>query len=97
MNATLNIYKDCTSEEPTKVYTCRRLIYGAAKKLEEISNKAAKATPEEQEQFTIDFLKTIFPNFEDEELNYIDTNEYMQFMKDISKESQRIIEQAQKN
>lgn len=97
MEAKLNIYENCESEKPTKTYVCRRLLYGTAKKLEEISNKAKEANPEEQEQNTIDFLRTIFKDFQDNELNYIDTTEYFDFMKIISLESQRILSQAQKN
>ena len=37
MLAVLNIYKDCTSEEPTKKYICRRLLLGVSKKVQALS------------------------------------------------------------
>lgn len=39
MEAKLNIYNDCTSEEPSKTYVCRRLTYGAGQKIDNYSNQ----------------------------------------------------------
>lgn len=97
MNATLNIYKDCTSEEPTKTYTCKRLLLGVSKKVQSISERMAGKTEEEQEACTIDILKTIFPNFQDDDFNYIDPVEYYNFIQEIGKETNRIMTNAVKN
>lgn len=98
MKATLNIYKDCTSEEPTKQYTCFRLLLGVSKKIGELQQKMQKTNDEaEQEKYTLQILKAIFPNFEDEDFNYIDPVQYLEFVNDITLESNRIVATAQKN
>lgn len=97
MNAILNVYKDCTSEEPTKTYTCRRLLLGVSAKVQALTEKMEGKSEDEQREITIDVLKTIFPSFEDEEFDYIDPNEYMQFVKDIAAETNQIVRQAVKN
>ena len=97
MNATLNIYKDCTSEEPVKTYTCKRLLLGVSKKVQAMSENMEGKSEEEQNQITIDILKTIFPNFEDDDFNYIDPVEYFIFIQEIAKETNKIMANAIKN
>lgn len=97
MNATLNIYKDCTSEEPSKQYVCRRLLLGVSKKVFALSEDIADKTDKEQMEMTIDILKLIFPNFEDDDFNYIDPVEYVNFMREISTETRKILGNAIKN
>lgn len=96
MNATLNIYKDCTSEEPTKTYTCRRLLLGVSKKVQSLSDNMSGKSEAEQEAITLDILKTIFPNFENDDFNYIDPTEYMEFVRAIANETNEIINNAAK-
>ena len=96
MNAVLNIYKDCSSEQPTKTYTCRRLLLGVSKKVQSLSDNMVGKTEEEQEQLTLDILKTIFPNFENDDFNYIDPNEYMLFVQAIATETNEIVANASK-
>lgn len=96
MNAVLNIYKDCTSEKPTKQYVCRRLLLGVSKKVQSLSDNMKGKTEAEQEQITLDILKTIFPHFENDDFNYIDPNEYMAFVNAIAKETNEIVEHAAK-
>ena len=97
MNATLNIYKDCTSEKPTKTFTCRRLTLGVSKKVQSLSDKMVGKTEEEQEQITIEILKSIFPDFETDDFNGLDPTEYLRFVNEIQKETTEIIENAAKN
>lgn len=97
MDAKLNIYKDCTSEEPTKTYVCKRLLLGVSKKVQELSENMNGKTDKEQEEIIIDILKTIFPNFENEDFNYIDPVEYFNFIKEISSETNKIMGNAVKN
>lgn len=97
MNAQLRVFKDCSSEEPTKVYICRRLLLGVSKKVQALSEKMQGKSEEEQEQITIDILKTIFPNFEADDFNYIDPTEYMLFVQAIAQETNSIIDSAAKN
>lgn len=96
MNAVLNIYKDCSSEKPTKVYTCRRLLLGVSKKVQALSDNMHGKSEAEQEQLTLDILKTIFPHFENDDFNYIDPTEYMQFVRAIAEETNEIVKSAEK-
>lgn len=97
MNAELKLYKDCTSEEPTKVFVCRRLIFKVAKTIEELSVKVQKSKDaEEQERLTTRILQTIFPDFGDDDLNYIDPNEYARFIQQIQSGTAEVLEMAQK-
>lgn len=96
MNAVLNIYKDCTSEEPTKTYTCKRLLLGVSKKVQALSDKMDGKSAEEQEAITIDILKTIFPHFDNEDFEYIDPTEWLQFVEAIGKETSEIVNYAAK-
>lgn len=96
MNAVLNIYKDCTSEEPTKTYTCKRLLLGVSKKVQALSDKMNGKSEEEQEAITVDILKTIFPHFEDADFEYIDPTEWLQFVEAISKETNEIVSNTAK-
>lgn len=97
MNAELKLYKDCTSEEPSKVFVCRRLIFKVAKTIEELSAKVQKSKDaEEQERLTVKILQTIFPDFGDDDLNYIDPNEYARFIQQIQAGTAEILETAQK-
>lgn len=97
MNAILNIYKDCTSEEPTKQYVCKRLLLGVSKKVQALSENMDGKTDKEQEEITIDILKAIFPNFDEDDFNYIDPVEYFSFIKEISSATQKIMGNAIKN
>ena len=96
MNAILNIYKDCTCEEPTKQYVCRRLLFGASKKIQALSNNMQGKSEEEQTEINLDILKTIFPHFEDNDFNYIDPLEWLQFVNAIGEETNRIVNHAAK-
>ena len=96
MKAVLNIYKDCTSEEPTKQYICRRLLLGVSKKVQSLSENMDGKSEEEQEAITLDILKTIFPNFENDDFNYIDPTEWLKFVGEISKETNEIVTLAAK-
>lgn len=96
MNAVLNIYKDCTTEQPTKSYVCRRLLLGVSKKVQAMSDNMLGKTEAEQEEITLDILKTIFPNFENDDFNYIDPIEWLKFVEEISKETNEILHNAVK-
>jgi hypothetical protein len=96
MNAVLNVYKDCSSEEPTKQYICRRLLLGVSKKVQALSDNMNGKSEEEQEAITLDILKTIFPHFETEDFNFIDPNEWLAFVEKIGRETNEIIANAVK-
>lgn len=96
MNAVLNIYKDCSTEQPTKSYVCRRLLLGVSKKVQALSENIKGKTEAEQEEITLDILKTIFPTFENDDFNYIDPTEWLKFVEEIGKETAEIINIAAK-
>lgn len=96
MKAVLNIYKDCTSEEPTKQYICRRLLLGVSKKVQSLSDNMNGKSEEEQEAITLDILKTIFPHFENDDFNYVDPVEWLKFVEEISRETNEIVTAAAK-
>lgn len=96
MKAVLNIYKDCTSEEPTKQYICRRLLLGVSKKVQSLSDNMNGKSEEEQEAITLDILKTIFPNFENDDFNYVDPTEWLKFVEEIANETNEIVANAAK-
>lgn len=97
MNAILNVYKDCSTEKPSKQYVCKRLLFGVSKKVQAVSENIANKTQEEQLEATIEVLKAIFPNFEAEDINYIDPIEYAAFIAEISSEANKVFGEAQKN
>lgn len=94
MKAVLNIYKDCSSEEPTKQYICRRLLYGASLKIQALSNDMEGKSEAEQHEINLDILKTIFPCFEDDDINYIDAVEWFEFVNEIGRETNTIAANA---
>ena len=96
MNAVLNIYKDCTSEEPTKQYICRRLLLGVSKKVQSLSDNMNGKSEEEQEALTLDILKTIFPHFENDDFNFIDPTEWLAFVEEIGRETNEIVQNTAK-
>ena len=96
MNATLNIYKDCTSEKPTKSYVCRRLLFGASQKIQALSDSMEGKSEAEQTEINLDILKTIFPHFVEDDFNYIDALEWLDFVNEIGKETSKIINYAAK-
>lgn len=97
MNAILNVYKDCTSEEPIKTYVCNRLTLGVSKKVQALSEKLKDQDASEQQNIIIDVLKAIFPNFEAEDFDGLDPVEYAEFIKTIGNETNRIQGNALKN
>lgn len=97
MNAQLKIYKDCTSEEPSKVYTCRRLLFKTSKAIASLAENLQGKSQEEQAEATIAIIKVIFPEFQDEEFEYIDPTEWANFVNEITKETSQIVHHAQKN
>lgn len=96
MLAVLNIYKDCTSEEPTKKYICRRLLLGVSKKVQALTDNMNGKSEAEQEAITLDILKTIFPHFENDDFNYIDPTEWLKFVEAIATETNEIVTAAAK-
>lgn len=110
MEAKLNIYQGCESDEPIKTYTCRRLTYKVGTQIDIISKKISKLENErknkdadlneidqEQYELTIELLKSIFPNFTKEDFDGVDVVEYQNFVNEIGQETSKILNQAAKN
>lgn len=97
MDARLNIYENCETETPTKTYICRRLLLKVSKKVGALVEQMKGKNQEEQEKITLDVIKTIFPDFKDEEFEYIDPVEWLDFVKSINSETNEIMAVARKN
>lgn len=97
MELKINVYADCTSEEPSKTYTIRRILFKTAKELGALQAESAEADESKQEEYTLKMLKTVFPNFEDEDLNGVDPIELGQFFRKLGAEIRGVVQNAQKN
>lgn len=97
MEYKLNVYADCTSEEPTKVYVCRRLLFKTATELSAFQEESQKAELKDQTEIMVKMLKCVFPNFVDEDLNGIDPLELGRFFKAISGGINGVLQRAEKN
>lgn len=97
MEIKINVYADCSSEEPSKTYVVRRILFKTAKELGTLQDEASKATQEEQEAFTLKMLQCVIPNFKEEDLNGIDPIELGAFFRELGKEVSKVVTEAQKN
>ena len=97
MEHKLNVYKDCQSEEPSKVYTCRRILFKTATELGELQTLSSKADLSEQKGIMVKMLKCVFPDFVDEDLEGMDPIEIGDFFKSLGSEVNKVVDQAEKN
>jgi hypothetical protein len=111
MDAKLRIYEGCESDEPIKVFTCKRLTFNVGTKIEILADKIAKLEKskkgasaeeltkinEEQLELTIETIQAIFPTFTREDFNGLDPLEYQEFINEIGKATNQVINRASKN
>lgn len=98
MNAKFGIYKDCSSDVPTKTYECKRLLFGISKKALSIYNTMQKTDDEnEQIEALVDLIQTIFPDFEREEIDFVDAKELIAFVNEIVNSTNAELHKSQKN
>lgn len=97
MIAKLGIYEDCTKAEPTKVYECRRLLYGVSKKALSLAQQAENKTPAEQEGVMIEMLQAIFPEFKTEEIDFVDPAELGALISALQHSSGAEVARVEKN
>lgn len=111
MNAVLNIYNGCESDEPIKTFVCKRLTFQVGSKIEILSEKIGKLEKskvgktdeellkinEEQLGLTVETLQTIFPSFTREDFDGVDPLEYQEFCSEIGKATAQVVNRAQKN
>ena len=97
MIAKLGIYADCTKEEPTKVYEARRLLFGVSKKALALAQQADGKTYEEQTALLVEMLQAIFPEFEAEEMDYVDPVELAALIDTLKGQSNGEMARVQKN
>lgn len=97
MNISINIYNDCTSDEPTKTYTVKRILLKTAKEIDAIARESKTKDDAEQMELVLKYLKAIFPNFEDADLDGVDPFEFGKFMAQIRNAISGVAENAQKN
>lgn len=93
----LNVYADCQSEEPSKVYTCRRILFKTATDLGALQEQSKNAENEKQQEIMLKMIKCVFPNFEDEDLQGVDPIELGNFFKSLGSEINQVVSQAEKN
>lgn len=96
MNIVLNIYGDCESEKPTKTYTIKRILFKTAKEISAIAEESKNKDENELSQ-VVKYLKAIFPNFKDEDIDGIDPIEFSAFMREVTKAISSTVAGAQKN
>lgn len=95
MEIKINIYADCTSNQPTKTYTIRRILFKTAKELATIQDEAKQEGKEVET--TLKMLKIVIPDFQDEDLDGIDPTELGEFFRKVGGEIAGIVGEAQKN
>lgn len=95
MEIKINVYADCTSEQPTKTYVIRRILFKTAKELATIQDDAKQEGREVET--TLKMLKIVIPDFQDEDLDGIDPTELGEFFRKVGKEIAGVVEKAQKN
>lgn len=98
MNAKFGIYKDCSSDKPTKFYECKRLLFGISKKALSIYNRMQESNDENaQIEAIVDLLQTIFPDFERDEIDFVDAKELIVFVNEIVNSTNAELHKSQKN
>lgn len=112
MNAVLNVYNGCESDEPIKTFVCKRLTFQVGSKIEILTEKIGKLEKsktedttaeeilkinEDQIDLTVETLQAIFPTFTREDFNGVDPLEYQQFIYEIGKATAQVVNRAQKN
>jgi hypothetical protein len=97
MNIKINVYGDCTSEEPTKSYTVRRLLFKTAKELGTLQEETKNASEKEQEKITLKMLQAVIPEFTEEDLQGVDPFELVAFFRTIGAEINGVVAKAEKN
>lgn len=94
----LNVYADCTSEEPSKSYTVRRILFKTAKQLVTLQKESENAPDDDQQiAITLKMLKCVVPDFKDEDLDGIDPVELGAFFRDLGAEIHEVLKNAAKN
>lgn len=97
MVATLGIYKDCASQDPTKKYTCYRILYGVSKKALALAQDVENKTTEEQESAMVELLQAIFPDFEANELDFVDPAELGALINALQRDTNAEMGRVEKN
>lgn len=97
MELKINVYKDCTAEEPSKTYVIRRITFKAAKELGTLQAKINDAKDEEQIGLTIEMLKCLIPDFDETDFDGIDPVELRTFFAAAGAEINSVVAKASKN
>lgn len=95
--AQLNIYKDCSSDKPSKTYECRRLLFGITQQAIELVEKMQGKSQVEQFKIIGEFVKLIFPDITDEDITCMDIAEMKNFVHEVFATAKNGLQNAQKN
>ena len=97
MEIKINVYKDCASEEPSKTFVVRRILFKTAKEIGSLQEEAKNASESEQEAFTLKMLQCVIPEFKKEDLDGIDPIELGAFFRELGGEVAKVVDEARKN
>lgn len=91
----LNVYADNSSEKPIKVYTIRRVTFKTAKAISSLTSEDKEKGKELET--TIKMLRTIIPDFRDEDFDGLDPTEIGEFLRAVASAIKGVVDEAQKN
>lgn len=95
--AQLNIYKDCSSDKPSKTYECRRLLFGVTQQALALAEEMQGKSQADQFKMIGEFIQVIFPDITDEDIACMDIAEMKSFVSDVFSMSVNGLKNAQKN
>ena len=87
MEIKINVYSDCSSEEPSKSFVIRRILFKTAKELGSLQEEAKNASESDQEAFTLKMLQCVIPDF----------IELGAFFRELGGEVAKVVDEARKN
>lgn len=94
----LKIYADNTSEEPTKVFTLRRVNLKTQMAMAELESQDLTALPPmEQIKANLNFIQTLFPTFTEEDFDLLDLEDWKKFCSQLGDELRKVQTNAIKN
>lgn len=97
MEIKLNVYENNQSSEPMQTYVCYGFSFETILKFEDFQKKSQGTEFKEQMELIIDFIKSVFPDFNDEHLYKLRPNDLHDFMLAIGQSIKGGFGKAEKN
>lgn len=95
--AQINIYEDCSSEKPSKTYTCHHILTKHVNQFVKLIEEMDGKSYADQIAEITKIVRTIFPQMTDDEVECMDVAELKPFFSEIVNLAQGKLKQAQKN